>query len=140
LPNVLVRIITLFEQERQAIALRPLVELHLIRRGKLVVCPHAVHKHIASQTRRTQSEVHMNVFGGAVVFPIVAVADVKRTVGIFVEHVATAWFVGPKVGVGCLAVPIYLLNAHVGMSHIQHFELAILVTCLENKLCIVRPT
>ena len=82
----------------------------------------------------------MNVFGSAVVFPIVAVANVKRAVGIFIKHVTTAWFVGPEVGVVCLAVPIYLLNAHVGLSHIQHFELAILVTCLENKLWVVRPT
>ena len=82
----------------------------------------------------------MNVFGGAVVFPIVAVADVKRTVGIFVEHVTAAWLVGPKVGVVFLTIPIYLLYAHVGLSHIQHFELAILVTSLENKLCVVRPT
>ena len=85
--------------------------------------------------------VHVDVVGDAVVLPVIAVAYVEGTVGIFVVGVVAARLTCKGVGVEAIVgvVPHHAVDAHGGVGHVEHFILVILVAPFEDELPVVLP-
>ena len=70
---------------------------------------------------------------------IVAIADVERSVGIFVVQIVGAGTVLGQIHLIVLTIPMDTVDAHRGVRHVEHFELVILVAAIEDELATVVP-
>ncbi len=117
-----------------------IVILHQVFGQKLVVGPYTIEIDVAVHTFLTlQGEMHHHIITQPVVLDIVAVADIKSTIGILVIEIVTAWLIGEDKGVKKISVPSHAVYTQSGMVGSQHLKLMVFVAGGEDQVAAMLP-